>query len=92
MKTIPINVTPDGMAYGIKASYFKNASITTLTGGGGISPAPESWKSAILSIGKIWKSEANGWVYGTNGISPTLTCGQHAGVSPKILVYDEDTL
>ena len=30
----PINVTPDGLAYALKASYFKNASITTLTGGG----------------------------------------------------------
>lgn len=31
---LPINVTPEGNAYGIKASYFKNAAITTLTGGG----------------------------------------------------------
>ena len=38
MKRIPINVTPDGMAYGIKSSYFKNASLTTLTGGGGHFP------------------------------------------------------
>jgi len=29
----PINTTPNGLAYGIKASYFKNASLTTLTGG-----------------------------------------------------------
>ena len=34
MKKIPINTTPGGLAYGIKASYFKNASLTTLTGGG----------------------------------------------------------
>ena len=35
MKTIiPINVTEDGCAYGVKASYFKNASLTTLTQGG----------------------------------------------------------
>lgn len=33
-KMIPINVTNDGCAYAIKASYFKNASLTTLTGGG----------------------------------------------------------
>jgi len=38
MKTIPINTTPDGLCYGIKASYFKNASLTTLTGGGGHYP------------------------------------------------------
>lgn len=35
---LPINVTPEGNAYGIKASYFKNAAITTLTGGGGHFP------------------------------------------------------
>ena len=35
----PINTTPGGIAYGIKASYFKNASLTTLTGGGITSPA-----------------------------------------------------
>lgn len=38
MKIIPINVTNDGCAYAIKASYFKNASLTTLTGGGGHYP------------------------------------------------------
>lgn len=37
-KMIPINVTNDGCAYAIKASYFKNASLTTLTGGGGHYP------------------------------------------------------
>lgn len=37
-KTKPINVTPEGNAYGIKASYFRNAAITTLTGGGGHFP------------------------------------------------------
>lgn len=37
-KTKPINVTPEGNAYAIKASYFKNAAITTLTGGGGHFP------------------------------------------------------
>lgn len=40
-KTKPINVTSEGNAYGIKASYFKNAAITTLTGGGGIFRAQE---------------------------------------------------
>ena len=37
-RIVPINVTPEGNAYGIKASYFKNAAITTLTGGGGHFP------------------------------------------------------
>lgn len=39
MKTIiPINTTTDGCAFGVKASYFKNVAITTLTGGGGHFP------------------------------------------------------
>lgn len=32
-KLIPINTTAGGLAFGIKATYFKNASLTTLTGG-----------------------------------------------------------
>ena len=34
MKILPINTTDEGLAYAIKASYFKNASLTTLTQGG----------------------------------------------------------
>lgn len=45
-------------------------------------------KAKILTIGKIWKSEANGYVYLPLGIAPTITCGQHAGVQPKILTYE----
>lgn len=61
-KTKPINVTPEGNAYGIKASYFKNAAITTLTGGGGgIFRAQESSRSGIVRIGRIWRSDINGW-------------------------------
>ena len=41
MKIIPINVTNDGCAYAIKASFFKNASLTTLTGGADIILVPE---------------------------------------------------
>ena len=44
----------------------------------------------IRRIGQIWKSEVNGWVYDMRGLAPSLTVGQHSGVSPKILVYDED--
>ena len=43
----------------------------------------------IIPIGKIWKSEANGWVYHRGGVSPTLCVGCHSGVQPKILVYEE---
>ena len=38
LRLIPVNATPDGVAYGIKSCYFKNASLTTLTGGGGHFP------------------------------------------------------
>lgn len=41
-------------------------------------------KPKIIPIGKIWKSEANGWVYHRGGVSPTLCIGQHSGVQPKI--------
>ncbi len=41
-------------------------------------------KPKIYPIGRIWKSEANGWVYYRGGISPTLCCGAHNGVQPKI--------
>ena len=37
-KLIPINTANDADAYAIKASYFKNASLSTLTGGGGHYP------------------------------------------------------
>ena len=40
-------------------------------------------KPKIYPIGKMWKSEANGWVY-HRGVSPTLCCGAHNGVQPKI--------
>lgn len=44
----------------------------------------------IKRYGKIWKSETNGWVYGTSGVCPTLCCGAHHGVEPKIVVYEEN--
>jgi len=41
-------------------------------------------KPKIIPIGRIWKSEANGWVYHRGGLSPTLCVGAHNGVQPKI--------
>ena len=38
---------------------------------------------------KIWKSHQNGWVYDPQGLCPTLTVGQHSGVEPKIIVYEQ---
>lgn len=45
----------------------------------------------IEIVGQIWKSLANGMVYSPDGLSPTLCCGAHSGVEPKILIIDEDT-
>lgn len=42
-----------------------------------------------IRIFKVWKSQQNGWVYDPQGISPCLNAGHHAGVEPKIIVYEE---
>lgn len=39
----------------------------------------------ILKVGNVWKSQMNGAVYDLEGISPTILCGCHSGVEPKIL-------
>ena len=44
----------------------------------------------IVKIGKIWRSETNGWVYGIDGVCPTLCCGCHSGVEPKIVVEESE--
>ena len=47
--------------------------------------------SRIEKIGQYYKtSEMNGWVYGTNGISPTICVGAHGGVEPRIVEMIED--
>lgn len=45
----------------------------------------------IRKVGRIWKSEASGWVYTAGGLCPTLCCGAHSGVQPKIVVYEEES-
>ena len=42
------------------------------------------YETKIIPIAKIWKSEANGWVYHSVGVSPAICCGAHSGVQPKI--------
>jgi hypothetical protein len=88
---IPINTTSDGYAFAVKANYFKNASLSTLVNGGGISLVREFSKSAkILPVGKVWKSENNGWCYSTSGLCPTICIGAHGGCQPKVIWYEED--
>jgi len=45
-------------------------------------------RNRVKPLMKIWKSHQNGWVYDTQGLCPTLTVGQHSGVEPKIIEYD----
>ena len=47
----------------------------------------------IIIEGFVWKSQQNGAVYDTTGVSPNLVCGKHAGVEPKIMEieYEERT-
>lgn len=47
--------------------------------------------SKIIILGYVWKSQQNGAVYDTGGVSPCLACGQHSGVEPKIMeiVYEQ---
>ena len=40
----------------------------------------------VKVIGKCWESSQNGLVYSTEGVSPTIVCGSHSGVEPKIKV------
>lgn len=91
MKSIPINVTPDGMAYGIKSSYFKNASLTTLTGGADTSLAQES--SNVTILGR-WSpnSQLGGRVMSIDGIAPSVMAGTHGYGFGCILVYEEENM
>lgn len=43
-----------------------------------------------IVVGFIYKSQQNGQVYDPNGVAPTICVGHHAGVEPRIIVYDED--
>lgn len=42
-----------------------------------------------LIVGQVYRSQQNGMVYDPNGISPCLTVGNHAGVEPRIIVYED---
>ena len=44
----------------------------------------------IVSTGN-WASPQRGRIYSKEGLSPTLCCGAHSGVEPKIIIIYEDT-
>lgn len=39
-------------------------------------------------VGQVYRSQQNGMVYDPNGIAPCICVWHHAGVEPKIIVYD----
>ena len=43
-----------------------------------------------IVIGYVRRSSQNGAVYDPRGVAPTICLGQHSGVEPKIIVYDEE--
>lgn len=84
----PINTTPDGLAYAVKASYFKNASLTTLTGGGITSPAQES--SSVILLGTYSPtSQMGGRVFSKEGLAPTVMAGTHGYGFGCLLEYGD---
>jgi len=85
MNQIPFNPEPDGTSRTIKANYHK-VSLANFVRGGGTERQP----LRCLIVGYVWKSSQNGQVYDPMGISPCLTVGNHAGVEPKIIEYEDN--
>ena len=70
--------------------YYGGASHQVLLRHSQVTDIGHCMKPKIYTLGKIWKSEANGQVYHRGGLSPTLCCGAHNGVQPKVIVYEEN--
>lgn len=86
MNQIPFNPEPDGTSRTIKANYYK-VSLANFIRGGGMEQLP----LRCMIVGRVWRSQQNGMVYDPIGIAPCICVGHHAGVEPKIIVYDKDT-
>ena len=84
MNQIPLNPEPDGTSRTIKANYHKVSLANFVRGGG-----TEQLLLRCLIVGQIWKSKQNGMVYDPNGIVPCICVGHHAGVEPRIIVYED---
>lgn len=85
----PINVGNDGCAYAVKASYFKNASLTTLTGGGGITSHAQESSNVILLGTYSPTSQMGGRVFSSKGLAPTIMAGTHGYGFGCILEYED---
>ena len=82
MSQIPLNPEPDGTCRTIKANYWKMSRANFIRG------HTERLPLRCLTVGQIWRSKQNGQVYDPNGIAPCICVGHHAGVEPKIIVYE----
>lgn len=91
---IPTNTTNDGCAFAIKASYFKNCSLTTLTGGADITlaRASSSWKRVEILGSYSPTSQLGGRVFSVEGIAPSIMAGTHGYGFGCILTYEEDPI
>lgn len=69
----------------LKANTSRTGSPTSYTMGRGEQPV-----SQCMIVGSVWKSSQNGAVYDPRGIAPTICVGHHAGVEPKIIVYEDE--
>lgn len=76
---------PDGTCRTIKANYWKVSRSNFIRGGHTEQREPPS----IRKMFQVWKSEANGWVYDPDGIAPCICVGNHSGVEPKIIEYEQ---
>lgn len=43
-----------------------------------------------MIVGQVYRSQQNGNVYDPNGIAPCICVGHHAGVEPRIIVYEDE--
>lgn len=44
----------------------------------------------VIVVGQVWRSSQNGMVYDPRGVSLTICAGHHAGVEPRIIVYEDE--
>lgn len=85
VKVIPFNPEPDGTCRTIKANYARMSRANFIRRGGyGATAVP-----CCKTVGQIWRSRQNGMVYDPDGLAPCLCVGNHSGVQPKIIEYEE---
>lgn len=81
---IPLNPMEDGTCRPIKSQYWKNSLANFVRRGG-----TELLPLRCVIVGQVYRSQQNGMVYDPNGIAPCICVGHHAGVEPRIIVYED---